>query len=165
MQIQSNAHSRIEQFEASLRNEKHARMSPLLQKRREIIKEQSRVRKAQVTADAKRTRHENKQRSARFRKGLKGLWDRLSGRHRETIVRNEEEFIKHRKRDEQERHTLRIGQLRQSRQIISRINSVRGELEAQALKIYCLLETSSKHASRAQSSLPRTKVSSLDRGK
>ena len=138
-------------------------MSPFLQKRREIIKEQSRVRKAQATAQAKRTGQENEQRQARFRKGLKGLWDRLSGRHRQVIARNKEEFIKHQKRDEQERHSLRIEQLRQRRQMISRINAVRGEFEAQAQKIHRLLEKDSKHASRAQLSLSRKKAPSLDR--
>lgn len=64
-----------------------------------------------------RAADEARERSRRFRKGLLGLWDRVSGRHSGLRQRNEAEAEMARRRDADERQTLIDRQLVARRQL------------------------------------------------
>lgn len=59
----------------------------------------------------------NQIRQARFQKGIKGLWDRLSGEHARIRKRNEQEAHKEKLRDRQELDDLAFAHLEQRQKI------------------------------------------------
>ncbi|WMS43100.1 relaxase/mobilization nuclease domain-containing protein [Acuticoccus sp. MNP-M23] len=64
-------------------------------------------------------------RAARFRPGVRGLWDRVSGRHRETQVLNEREAKDAERRDRVEREALGVSQLNERRALQTEIKAIR----------------------------------------
>ncbi|MEM1193448.1 MAG: relaxase [Pseudomonadota bacterium] len=70
---------------------------------------------------SKRDALETRQRANRFRKGLRGLWDRVTGHHRNIKKQNEAEAIACKTRDAQERQTLVTYQLSERRILQSKI--------------------------------------------
>ena len=60
-----------------------------------------------------RRQQEEETRQARFRSGLWGLWDRLTGTHKRTIEQNQQEILEAKKRDEDEAAKLRGQQLQE----------------------------------------------------
>ncbi len=81
----------------------------------------------QMLKDKQATRwvKETRERSARLSHGLRGLWDRLTGRHVKISRQNEEETIRARDRDQAERQALIDQQLEQRRRLQSEIRQVR----------------------------------------
>nr|GGH91887.1 hypothetical protein GCM10011355_00090 [Aquisalinus luteolus] len=63
---------------------------------------------------------EAKARQARFRKGLRGLWDRLRGEHRSIAKRNERETLACESRDREEKDRLVFAQLSDRRALRDR---------------------------------------------
>ena len=59
----------------------------------------------------RRTEDEARHRAQRFRTGLRGLWDRLTGRYVKTVQDNEADAEAARRRDEVERHDMVQSQL------------------------------------------------------
>ena len=72
-----------------------------------------------------RRKAESLDRSARFRKGLKGLWDRLTGHHRQVREQNEREVTSAGKRDRAERQALIDRQLSERRRLQREIVAAR----------------------------------------
>jgi hypothetical protein len=68
---------------------------------------------------------EARARAARFRKGLPGLWDRLTGAHTRLRQQNEQETAASLQRDATEKQTLIETQLRQRRQLQDEIKKSR----------------------------------------
>ena len=63
-------------------------------------------------------------RAARFRKGLKGIWDWLTGRRSRTAAQNEHEVALARQRDAEERQQLVDAQLKMRRELQRQIRNV-----------------------------------------
>ncbi|WP_121119702.1 relaxase/mobilization nuclease domain-containing protein [Croceibacterium ferulae] len=76
-------------------------------------------------AQRQRSEAEGKVRAARLRKGVPGLWDRLTGRRKETLRQNEAEAKECRARDCTERHNLVREQLTERRGLQRQIVIVR----------------------------------------
>jgi hypothetical protein len=65
---------------------------------------------------------EVRQRQGRFNHGIRGLLDRVTGRHRQLRVQNEREALLAHRRDQQEKDRLIFSQLAQRRTLDSRID-------------------------------------------
>ncbi len=68
---------------------------------------------------------EAKTRSARFRKGLRGLWDRITGQHGQIKKINAAEAAKAQRRDGRERQTMVESQLKERRILQTKIKALR----------------------------------------
>ena len=156
-----NANKRAQHFEADLVAEFKTRIGPLLAKRKALIKEQADKRLVLQDRQSARSQNERLQRQARFRTGIKGLWDRVSGRHKQTVRENERDAHRCQKRDMQERHDLRIEQLKARRHIVSRIRAMRDEHEKQMASLQQLF--AKNEANRSKASPLRSKPRSIQR--
>jgi hypothetical protein len=103
---------------------RHAQ-SAMKAKRDALVASQRAERAALEDRLAARWQAEEIARAARFRKGLKGLWDWLIGRRAETTRRNEEEVRLARERDALERQRLVEAHLKVRRELQIQVQSVR----------------------------------------
>lgn len=81
----------------------------------EVKAQQRGQRQALRDHQAERTDRETAERAARFRTGVRGLWDRITGRTRAIRRRNETEAMDAAQRDSRERETLIAAQLSERR--------------------------------------------------
>ena len=86
-------------------------------RRIELVDRQRADRKTVNESAEQRQLVETQQRQARFRSGLKGLWDRLSGEHRRVVERNQFEAEEALRRDRTEKDQLIFRQLEQRRNL------------------------------------------------
>ena len=103
------------------------RSAALALKKSQLRQRQRAERAAQTEAQKVRREAEARERAARFRRGLLGLWDWLSGKSKETKRRNEEEARRAAARDREESETLIRRQLDQRYRIQSDIKVARRE--------------------------------------
>ncbi|MEO1091760.1 MAG: hypothetical protein AAFX81_14090 [Pseudomonadota bacterium] len=76
------------------------------------MKERQRAARQKLRArQAERSEQEAQARAARFRKGVGGLWDWVSGKARKIRTQNETEAAASQKRDAQEREAMIAGQI------------------------------------------------------
>lgn len=75
-------------------------------RRMTLVGKQRKERSALRQVQSERWKKESLDRTQRFRKGLRGIWDRLTGIHSSIAKQNEYEVAKARNRDERERQTL-----------------------------------------------------------
>ena len=107
-----------------------AEMSSGFERQRTILVERQRAeRRAFREVLQQRWDAEARQRQARFRKGLTGLWDRLRGEHRRIRQQNELEAEEALKRDRAEKDSLIFRQLGARRSLQA---SMKAELEARS---------------------------------
>lgn len=92
-------------------------ITPLNDKRKAMTENHRNQRAKQKTALNQRWHLEQQKRSSRFRKGLKGIWDRVTGNHTKLRKRNELELQNASKRDNLKRHNLIIEQMSERREI------------------------------------------------
>lgn len=86
----------------------------------EMIRAHRENRAALAATQEQRQAEEARQRQARFRKGLRGLWDRLRGEHRRIRQRNEQEAEAAARRDRAEKEKLIQRQLSERRMLRER---------------------------------------------
>lgn len=104
-------------------NQHHAvsdRLHQIAQKRSELVERQSAERKKLKAELERRWSEEVKLRQARFNKGLRGLFDRMLGRHKKLKQQNECEAVLAQKRDQKERDTMVFTQLEVQRVLQTR---------------------------------------------
>lgn len=101
------------------------RLSEIEHKRRQMAEKHAAERKKFQQAQAARSQAETLGRQARFRKGLRGLFDRLGGQHGRIRKRNEQETYEALRRDQQERDALVFQQLEQRRVLQARMERLR----------------------------------------
>ena len=129
--IEANKTERFNTYMTNLQKQKEERLAPLLIKRRELINKQREERERLQVNQKARAERELAQRQARFRKGLKGLRDRVSGAHGKVKAQNEAEHQASLKWDIGERDQLPWQQLKARNQIVSRVQTVKAELQKQ----------------------------------
>lgn len=125
-QAKSNTASRINDMlrrhiaEAELAQQK--RIAMLALQREQIVERQRKERADLKMAQAKRAEMEKAERARKLNKGFRGLWDRLTGRHKKQVAENEREYQISTKRDREERNKMIEHQLdeRQSFHILVR---------------------------------------------
>lgn len=96
----------VRRYLEEVRAQAEREMHPLELARRTIVQRQREERSALRTHQSQRTKGETKERAARLRRGFLGLWDRLTGRHSQTLERNAQEAKSAARRDQLERKQL-----------------------------------------------------------
>lgn len=83
-----------------------------------------------------RNEREQRERAERFRKGMLGLWDRLSGKHKALEKQNEMEVLWALERDRRQRDATVAAQLDERRALQERLKAARERRETALLKLY-----------------------------
>lgn len=96
-------------------------------KREELTNAQRFEREKMLAIQKKRETEENRERSERLRKGLRGIWDRLTGKYKKTKEQNEIEYAKCKKRDEEKMKNLIHRHLKEQQQFQTFIRAIRGK--------------------------------------
>lgn len=101
----------IREREAALKAQEDA----MAARKRDIVLRQRQERAAFDKAQAERSANEARDRAQRFSKGLRGLWDRMTGKHAAIRRQNEREAAEGQTRDRGERDKLVFGQIDERR--------------------------------------------------
>jgi hypothetical protein len=114
---------------------KHDRfLAPLYEDRKRLKLRHQSERDGLKKNQEERHVRETQERQARFRTGLGGLWDRLTGAHKRTAQSNESEARAAQGRDQQEQHYLRKEQLGRRMTLQKHIHHVRKQEQAEMQK-------------------------------
>lgn len=108
-------------------------MAPLDARRRAMTAEHQGERERLNTAQRERWAQETRERQERLNRGLRGLWDRLTGRHSQVRHGNEAEVLAALQRDRDQRDTLVRAQLDDRQKLQAEITQVR-QSQADLLK-------------------------------
>jgi len=100
-----------------------------------------------------RWQDETNARAARMRKGFKGMWDKLTGKHAEQRKQNEIETLKALERDKQQANDLRKAQLDERRKLQAEIQQMRFEATKQQAELYKDLASYNRMQERQAGSL------------
>ncbi len=100
--------------------EHKARMAESRKKKQTLIQKQRQERQKLIADHQSRMVDETKIRQARFNKGLRGLFDRITGQRKKTIEQNRQEMEAAVKRDQREKDQLIFRQLQQRKSLQSR---------------------------------------------
>lgn len=98
-----------------------ARTKLIHERRLRMVEQQKRERKKLKQTQDKRRQAETRQRQARFNKGLRGIMDRVTGKHRRIKKQNEREAASALQRDRNEKDTLIFTHIAQWRSLQSRM--------------------------------------------
>ena len=104
--------------------ERQTLRQPLIARKMALRERQRADREELRDKQSQRAEAEARQRAQRFRTGLGGLWDRLTGRHAKTRRENEGSDVASRQRDTEERQAMIGAQLRDRRQLQQRLTQV-----------------------------------------
>jgi len=113
--IASRMTAKLQGFVHEIEEQAEARFRELLRKKQAVKDRQRAARKELQDLQAERAQQEAVIRAARFRKGVKGLWDWVSGKTRQIRKENEAEARDCAKRDSQEREAVIAAQLAERR--------------------------------------------------
>lgn len=141
----------------------HASRMAVVEKSRVAMVARHRDERARLQAlQQERAQTEQAERNARFRRGVRGVWDRLTGRHAETRRENEQHLSAANARDQDQRHTLRESQLGARRTLQKRILGLREERRSELLMVQ--EEVAHYHHMRDSHRPKRKRERTLDRG-
>ena len=115
-------------FERLLRETKarHERDMRLLNTKCEAMVTRQRIEREHFqNQQQERWQQETQDRANRLNKGLRGLWDRLTGTRQRTLQENQKAAEKAKQRDQQERHELQQRQLQELQQLQRQIDTQR----------------------------------------
>ncbi|OJJ12988.1 relaxase [Alphaproteobacteria bacterium AO1-B] len=110
---------RLKDFVGDVDTRHDAAMQPLTRDKLSMSTAHRKERETLKTKQAERWHVEDSARHARLRKGVGGLWDRMTGRTKSVIAKNEREAWSAHKRDQKQREELITEQLRE-RQALQR---------------------------------------------
>lgn len=111
-------------------------MRPLEDRRRLMTERHSLERQAMTEGQQLRSEKETRIRAERFRKGVAGLWDRLTGKHSAAAKENERETFEAYKRDRAQRDELVSDQLKERLGLQREILAVRGRHASRVLDLH-----------------------------
>ncbi|MCR9266256.1 MAG: relaxase/mobilization nuclease domain-containing protein [Alphaproteobacteria bacterium] len=116
---------------------------PLNAARRKLVERHRAARRELKARQMERGKLEAQERAARLRRGILGLWDRLTGRHIHTLERNAQEAEAAKRRDQAERKQVMESQLSERQRLQVKIRTMRvkhHELESAIHREVCDLE-------------------------
>ena len=116
---------RIKSYLAEARQNAVRELGPLEQKRQYMQAKHQTERLAMDAGQKARAEAENRERAARLRKGLAGVWDRLRGEYSKRRKQNEMEAFVALQRDREQRHAMIQAQLNERQQLQVQIRKVR----------------------------------------
>lgn len=122
---------KLEKFSADMRQQFDKARTGLAEKREALVRRQRTERQELKERQAERQTQENQTRADRFRKGLLGLWDWVTGRRATTREQNEAELAESLKRDQAQQHSLVERHLSERRELHRQIKAMRYRFEAE----------------------------------
>jgi len=134
-ELREKLDAKLAGFRGEARQEFEGARTGLLHKKRSLVTFQRDERQALLDLQAARWSEETRRRQARFRKGLRGAWDWLTGRRAATKVQNEQEWEACRLRDEQERQMLVQRQLIDRRSLHAQIKEHETRLDDELARL------------------------------
>lgn len=113
----------------------HQRQREPVETRREAMAAANRAERQRLDeAQRQRWEQETRDRANRLNKGMRGLWDRLTGRHKELSRQNTAEALAALQRDRDQRQSLIEAQMRERQALQTQIRSLR-DRQADELKM------------------------------
>jgi hypothetical protein len=116
------------------RREQREALKPLVAERKALVVAQRGERRDLNRKQDARWRQETAERQSRFRKGVRGLWDIVTGRAASIRHDNEREAMDSQKRDLAQREALFEAQMQERRELQERIDALRAEQRAQRVE-------------------------------
>ncbi len=148
--ISGNLTKQFKKFNDELRHKHKQEMEPLIHARQAMVQHHREARESQRMAHEERWQSEELERSARLRKGYKGIWDRLTGTHQKNRTRNEEETQKCHVRDQNEKETLIFNQLDERRKLQDQFQQLREEQSNERKEFFTNMDQQYKNIERQQ---------------
>lgn len=108
-----------------VRTKQRADMAPLNEERRDLVDRHRSERIRLTEGQAKRWAEEQRLRMARLNTGIRGFWDRVTGKASTTREENERQAVAAARRDQSQRDDLVRAQMRDRRQLQDRIDTLR----------------------------------------
>jgi Relaxase/Mobilisation nuclease domain len=127
-----NAHARMEEAHRKERK-------PIIDKRQLMIERQKLERNTLRNEQMQKQVQAERDRADRYRKGIMGLWDRVTGRHGETMRKNALDRERENAQRQSEMMALRNRHLEQSRSMAHQMAFIRERQQAEKLKFQRLL--------------------------
>ncbi len=110
---------------ADLKERQSVEASPLLAEKKAMTQNHRDERSSLKTFQRERWQGEALACANRLRKGIKGLWDRVSGRRGKVSRQNEKDIIDNRQRDRDKRHELITRQLAERQELQQRMKTLK----------------------------------------
>ncbi|MEM8749941.1 MAG: relaxase/mobilization nuclease domain-containing protein [Pseudomonadota bacterium] len=123
--IRNKLSDQLEGFIDQVCAKHQAEMQPFQKARAEMVKSHRAERKTLKAGQKQRWNQETRTRSARLNKGLKGLWQTLSGAASKIKAENIEDALACLKRDQEQRDAMVAAQLRERQQLQKQIEKQR----------------------------------------
>jgi hypothetical protein len=130
-QVAVKVAEKLGRFAKEMKNVFDVARSGLLEQKKKLVAWHRHERKLLQEIQTVRWLQETRIRTEHFRKGLKGLWDRLSGRHTVIKIQNEQESLQAKARDDTEKQALIDRQLDERRALQRQIKALQDHHESE----------------------------------
>lgn len=127
---------KIQKYVGEIRQKAKANIEKVEAERLRLSAAHAQERKRLDEGIRQRNEREQRERAERFRKGMLGLWDRLSGKHKALEKQNEMEALWALERDRRQRDAMVAAQLDERRALQERLKAARERRETVLLKLY-----------------------------
>lgn len=134
-QIRQRMSERLRGFIREDREVQAAELKPLAMEREAMVTVQTKDRARVISGQVERLRRETRERAGRFRRGLPGVWDLLTGKTAATRRENEREAQDGKLRDREEREALVAAQLAQRRELQARMDTLNKRHRAERMEL------------------------------
>jgi hypothetical protein len=108
----------------------------LLQQRKQLVERQRTERDQLQRAHETRQATETRERTRRFSRGFRGLWQRITGKHAEIKRRNEQESLLAERRDKSERDRLALRHITERKPLHQQIRQLRQRHSEQVAELH-----------------------------
>ncbi len=126
---------RINSITKEIKQNHQHHISPLLARKKEMVKRHQQTRKLLAEKQSKRQQQENKKRQSRLKKGISSIWDRMTGKHGQAQKLNEIEAYKSHLRDQVEKDTLIFRQLEERSALQHRLDELKHNQQEEINKL------------------------------
>lgn len=150
-------------YKEELRAAHDEKLKPLLTDKARLTSEHRSVRANLKDYQQKRWQAEELKRSARIRKGFKGIWDKLNGRYWKTRKNNEQEVWQAHLRDRKQQEELIQKQLTERQNLQTQIGLIRDAQEKERQVLVRDLSHAAKHEEKSKHA-QRSKTKTKDSG-
>ena len=161
--IQGKLSKLFDSYKEELSTAHDEKLKPLLTDKARMTSEHRSVRASLKEYQQKRWQSEELKRSARIRKGFKGIWDKLNGRYWKTRKRNEQEAWQAHLRDRNQQEELIQKQLTERQNLQTQIQLLRDSQEKERQALVHDLSHVAKHEKKSKN-LQRSKNNTQNKG-
>ena len=161
--IQGKLSILFDSYKEELRTAHDEKLKPLLTDKARMTSEHRSVRASLKEYQHKRWQAEELKRSARIRKGFKGIWDKLNGRYWKTRKANEQEAWQAHMRDRKQQEELIQQQLTERQNLQTQICLMRDAQEKERQALVRDLSQVAKHEEKSKHA-QHSKANTKNRG-